>query len=308
MPDIPFHDVVVIGGGLAGLSAALVLGRARRRVAVIDAGGPRNAAAEAAHGFLTRDGAAPLELVRLAREEAAGYGVELIDGAAVAAERNGRGWSVGTEGGGGVDARHIVAATGLKDVLPEIDGAREVWGKGLFQCPYCHAWEVRDRRLGVLGTTESSVHQAMLLRQWSPSVSFFVHALGGLGDEDRLRLKERGVSVVEGEVRQLTSGAGGLTAVELASGTSVECEGLFCEPAARVDTALTDAFGWDLRGDGCVLTDDLGRTSVPGVWAVGNLADPAAPLISAAGDAYRTAVSLNAVLAEEDAARDAGRT
>ena len=303
MPDSPLHDVVVIGGGLAGLSAALVLGRSRRRVAVIDAGGPRNAAAEAAHGFLTRDGAAPLELVRLAREEAAGYGVELIDGAVVAAERNGCGWTVGIQGGPVAKARHIVAATGLKDVLPGIDGARELWGRGLFQCPYCHAWEVRDRRLGVLGTTQSSVHQAMLLRQWSPSVSFFSHALAGLGEDDRLRLKQRGVAVVEGEVRRLAPGRGGLAAVELASGTSVECEGLFCEPAARVDTALTEAFGWDLRGDGCVLTDDLGRTSVAAVWAVGNLADPAAPLISAAGDAYRTAVSLNAVLAEEDAER-----
>jgi thioredoxin reductase len=305
MPSTPQHDVVIIGGGLAGLSAALVLGRARRRVAVIDAGGPRNAAADAAHGFLTRDGATPVELVRLAREEAAGYGVELIDGAAVAAATSRGGWRVETDGGAVLQARHVVAATGLKDILPEIDGAREAWGKGLFQCPYCHGWEVRDRRLGVLGTAGSSVDQAMLLRQWSPSVSFFVHTLGTLGEDDRLRLKERGVSVVEGEVRRLTSGPGGLATVELASGVSVECAGLFCEPAARVDAALTEAFGWDLGEDGCVLTDDLGRTSAETVWAVGNLADPSAQLISAAGDAYRTAVSLNAVLAREDAAEGA---
>jgi thioredoxin reductase len=139
-------------------------------------------------------------------------------------------------------------------------------------------------------------------------VSFFVHTLGVLGEEDRLRLKERGVSVIEGEVRQLNSGPDGLASVQLASGDSVECAGLFCEPGARVDSALTEAFGWDLGEDGCVLTDDLGRTSVGAVWAVGNLADPAAQLISAAGDAYRTAVSLNAVLAEEDAAQAAART
>jgi thioredoxin reductase len=246
--------------------------------------------------------------VRLARKEAAGYGVELIDGAGVSAEKIPAGWTVRTEGGAALRARHVVAATGLKDILPEIEGAREAWGRGLFQCPYCHGWEVRDRRLGVLGTADSSVQQAMLLRQWSPSVSFFVHTLGVLGEEDRLRLKERGVSVIEGEVRQLNSGPDGLASVRLASGDSVECAGLFCEPGARVDSALTEAFGWDLGEDGCVLTDDLGRTSVGAVWAVGNLADPAAQLISAAGDAYRTAVSLNAVLAEEDAAQAAART
>ncbi|MHA7261613.1 NAD(P)/FAD-dependent oxidoreductase [Arthrobacter sp. TMN-37] len=303
MPHTSSHDVVILGGGLAGLSAALVLGRARRGVAVVDTRGPRNAAAEAAHGFLTRDGAPPLELVGTAREEVAAYGVELVDGAGVAAARTGTGWRVELECGRTLEARHIVAATGLQDVLPALDGAREAWGRGLFQCPYCHGWEVRDQRLGVLGTAESSVQQAVLLRQWSPHVVFFAHTMDTLTEEDRLQLKERGVPVVEGEVKGLATGAQGGVSVQLASGAAVECDGLFCEPQAQVDAALTEAFGWELRGDGCVATDELGRTSVAGVWAVGNAADPAAQLISAAGDAYRMAVALNAVLVEEDAAR-----
>ncbi|WP_294566936.1 NAD(P)/FAD-dependent oxidoreductase [uncultured Arthrobacter sp.] len=303
MPTTSSHDVVILGGGLSGLSAALVLGRARRGVAVVNARGPRNAAAEAAHGFLTRDGAPPLELVAMARREAAVYGVELVDGAGVAAVSTDTGWLVELECGRTLEARHVIAATGLQDVLPDLEGAEKAWGRGLFQCPYCHGWEVRDRRLGVLGTTGSSVHQALLLRQWSPHVAFFTHTLEGLTEEDRLQLKERGVPVVEGKVKALAGGTQGLVSVELDSGAAVECEGLFCEPEARVDSALTDAFGWTLRGDGCVAVDEVGRTSVPGVWAVGNVTDPAAQLMSAAGDAYRTAVALNAVLVEEDTAR-----
>jgi thioredoxin reductase len=306
MPETLHFDVIVLGGGLAGLSAALVLGRARRRVVVVDAGGPRNAAADAAHGFLTRDGASPLELIRLARQDVAAYGVELIEGTAVTAQNGGGTWRVELDSGRVLGARHVVAATGLQDVLPGIDGARESWGRGLYQCPYCHGWEVRDRDLGVLATSGASVCQALLLRQWSSHLTFFAHTLDSVTEDDRLRLKQRGVRVVEGEVRELVPGPQGLAAVRLASGATVACEGLFCEPDARVDSALTRAFGWELRKDGCVLTDELGRTSVEAVWAVGNLADPAAQLLSAAGDAYRTAVSLNAVLAEEDAGSPAG--
>ncbi|WP_051476738.1 NAD(P)/FAD-dependent oxidoreductase [Arthrobacter sp. Br18] len=205
--------------------------------------------------------------------------------------------------GGGVAglSAALVLATGLRDILPDVDGAREAWGKGLLQCPYCHGWEVRDRELGVLATGETSLQQAVLLRQWSAKVTLFTHTLGAVPPEDSLTLSARGVRLVDGEVRRLVPGAAGLDFVELADGTAVDCAALFCEPLADVDSPLISALGCEFREDGCVATDDPGRTSADRVWAVGNVADPSAQLVSAAGDAYRTAVSVNAILAFEDA-------
>jgi thioredoxin reductase len=295
------YDVVIIGGGIAGLGAALVLGRARRRVAAVDAGSPRNRRAHHAHGYLTRDGTPPSELLRLARTEVAGYGVELIDGTAVSAARG----RVELQDGTVLAARHIVLAMGLGDILPDIPGAGELWGESLLQCPYCHGWEVRDRALGVLGTAGSSVQQALLVRQWSSDVTFFAHELGPLEDADAARLAGRGIRVVNGTVGRLATGAAGaLAAVELADGSAVACEALFCEPLASTDPRIAGGLGCELAADGCVATDPAGRTSVNRVWAVGNVTDPAAQLISAAGDAYRVAVALNAELVEEDTAAE----
>lgn len=294
------RDVVIIGGGIAGLSAALVLGRSRRRVAVVDAGNPRNRRAAHAHGFVTRDGTASEELLRLAREEVAGYGVELITGTAVSAEPGRVRLADGTE----LATRHIVLAMGLGDVLPDIPGAGDAWGTGLLQCPYCHGWEVRDRALGILGTAGSSVQQALLVRQWSSDVTFFTHTLGTLDDDDAARLSARGIRVVPGTVTGLAGGPSGtLTAVETAGGHRFPCDALFCEPEAAVDPKIAGGLGCELAGNCCV-SATAGRTSVEGVWAVGNVADPAAQLVSAAGDAYRLAVALNAALVEEDTLAD----
>lgn len=299
-------DAVIVGGGVAGLSAALVLGRARRTVVVIDAGSPRNAPADAAYGFITRDGAHPERLLSVAREDLEPYAVRFLDGTADRATRTSGGWSVSLQDGRDVPGRHVVLASGLRDVLPEIPGAREAWGRGLLQCPYCHGWEVRDKPLGVLGSVETSVHQALLLRQWSDDVTFFPHLLGPLSEDDERSLRNRGVRVAEGTVEGLALGPGNggaprrLRGVRLDDGSLVPCAAVFCEPGADAGTPLITALGCEMRDDGCVSTDDIGRTSVDRVWAVGNVADPAAQLVPAAGDAYRVAVAVNALLVEED--------
>ncbi|MCU1632643.1 MAG: NAD(P)/FAD-dependent oxidoreductase [Micrococcaceae bacterium] len=300
------YDVVIIGGGVSGLSAALVLGRARRTVAVIDTGKPRNAPADAAYGFITRDGTAPDHLVALARRDLDPYGVTFFDGTAEDAREDGEGWSVAISGGTSVEGRHIVIATGLRDVLPEVPGAREAWGRGLLQCPYCHGWEVRDQALGVLGSTPTSLHQALLVRQWSDDVTFFPHDLAPLSEDDERRLRTRGIRIMEGHVQGLVLGPIGdgtprpLRGVQLDDGPLVPCSAVFCEPGSDAGLPLLDALGCDMRDDGCVVTDDIGRTSVERVWAVGNAADPAAQLVPAAGDAYRVAVAINALLVEEE--------
>jgi thioredoxin reductase len=192
----PYDDVVVVGGGAAGLSAALVLGRARRRVAVVDAGTPRNAPAAHMQGFLSRDGMPPAELLVEGRREVTGYGVELVEDRVSRVEN---GFVVHLDSGSVLTARRILIATGVADELPEIPGVRQRWGRDLLHCPYCHGWEVRDQPLGVLGTQPGSVDHAQLVRQWSGDVVFFPH-VASLDTTERLRLEARGIAVVEGEV------------------------------------------------------------------------------------------------------------
>jgi len=161
------YDVVVIGGGAAGLSGALTLARSRRSVLVIDAGEPRNAPAAGVHGFLTRDGMNPQALLEVGRAEVRGYGGHIVDGRVTSASRNGDSFTVSLADGRAVSARRLLVTTGLLDELPEVSGLRERWGRDVLHCPYCHGWEVRDQAVGVLGTGPRAVHQALLFgRRW----------------------------------------------------------------------------------------------------------------------------------------------
>lgn len=219
-------DVVVVGGGAAGLSAALVLGRARRRVAVVDAGSPRNAAAAHMQGFLSRDGMPPADLLAAGRAEVTGYGVELIEDQVVGIDA---GFAVRLAAGRVLTARRILVATGVRDDLPDIPGVRERWARDLLHCPYCHGWEVRDQPIGVLGTHPGSVHHALLVRQWSDDVIFFVHTCD-MTYTERIQLEARGVRVVSGELARLVVDADRLTGVELVDRQVFERTAVFIRP------------------------------------------------------------------------------
>ncbi|MFB6887899.1 NAD(P)/FAD-dependent oxidoreductase [Kitasatospora sp. NPDC056327] len=300
------HDVVVVGGGAAGLSAALVLARARRRVAVVDAGQPRNAPAEHMRGFLTRDGMPPAALLEAGRAELAGYGVDLLDARVDHIDPlpsgAGPGFAVYLAGGPALRARRVAVATGLRDGLPELPGLAGRWGRDVLHCPYCHGYEVRDRPLGVLGTHPGAVQQALLVRQWSADVVLLAHDLE-LSADDRARLDARGVRVVEGRIKRLVVTGDRLRGVELADGTAVPREAVFLFPHMVPRDALL--FGLDCERDaqGWVTTDRTGRTSVPGVWAVGNVADPRAQVVTAAGAGAAAAFALNHDLVDEDVER-----
>ncbi|MBB6377103.1 thioredoxin reductase (NADPH) [Pseudonocardia eucalypti] len=289
------YDVVVIGGGVAGLAAATMLGRSRRRVVVVDAGEPRNAPAEHLHGFLSRDGAAPTELLAAARREVRSYGGELTKGRAEGVDRlEGDGFAVRLDGGGRLTTRAVLVATGLRDELPEIPGLAERWGREVLHCPYCHGYEVRDRPLGVVGGENRpfTLHQAQLIRQWSGDVVFFPNRIE-LAEGERRRLDARGVRVVEGEVARVVAGAGGGLGVELAGGRLVERAALFVGPRFAPRDGLLAGLGCARGEDGWVATDRTGRTSVDGVWAAGNVMDSPAQLINAAAQGSAAAVAVN---------------
>jgi thioredoxin reductase len=293
------YDVVVVGGGAAGLSAALVLSRARRTVAVVDAGGPRNAPAAHMHGFLSRDGMPPRDLLAAGRSEVSGYGGTLIDDTVVGVEP---GFHVRLAGASPVRARRILVATGLRDELPDVPGVRERWGRDLLHCPYCHGYEVRDQPLGVLGGSPEAVQHALLIRQWSPDVILFPHT-DALGPEQRERLTARGIGIAEGAVARLVVGNDRLHGVELTGGTVIARTAVFVRPRFVPNAGLLTALGCAVDAHGWVVQDPVGRTSVVGVWVAGNAADPRAQVISAAGQGSAAAIALNADLVDEDVDR-----
>ncbi|MEU6831282.1 NAD(P)/FAD-dependent oxidoreductase [Nocardia beijingensis] len=298
------YDVVVVGDGAAGLSGALVLARARRRVAVVGGGAPRNAPAEHMHGFLSRDGMPPAQLLAAGAEEAAGYGAELISDFVVGAEPAGESeFALRLGGGATLRARRVLVATGLRDELPPLPGVRERWGRDVLHCPYCHGYEVRDQPIGVLGgaepgATARAVHLALLLPQWSGDVVFFPNAMP-LSEGDRAHLAARGVRVVEGSVARFVVDDR-LRGVELADGRAVPRTAMFVAPTFRANDDVLVALGCAFDDNGWVVTDATGRTSVPGVWAAGNVSNPAAQVISAAGAGSTAAIAINGDLVLAD--------
>jgi thioredoxin reductase len=299
MSESPY-DVVIVGGGAAGLSAALVLGRARRRVVVVDAGSPRNAPAEHMQGFLSRDGMPPADFLALGRAEISAYGVELI---ADRVETIEVGFTVRLAGGGSLGARRILLATGTRDVLPDLPGVRERWGRDLLHCPYCHGWEVRDQAIGVLGTRPDAVQHALLVRQWSDDVAFFAHTLT-LGADDQARLAARGVRVVFGVVERLVVDGDRLAGVQLVGGEIIPRTAVFVRPVnVPVDAGLATGLGCELDDAGFPIVDGSGQTSASGVWAVGNAVDPRFQVITSAGGGSAAAIAINADLVQADVAR-----
>jgi thioredoxin reductase len=291
-------DVAVVGGGAAAWSAALVLGRTRRSVLVVDGGAPRNAPAEHLHGYLSRDGLPPAELLRLGRAEAARYGVSVVQGQVL---RIDLGFVVHTDSGQAVQARRVLVATGLTDQLPDgIRGLTRLWGRDVHGCPYCHGWEVRDQSLAVLGTGERSVHQALLLRQWSPQVTLLTHTLGELPAQDQARLAARGVTVRPGHVDELITAGGRLRAVGFADGSRLPLAALFLMPRFVPNDALLRALGAAVGEDGVVTVDVWGRTSVTGLYGAGNVVDPLAQIIHAAAQGSRAAIGVNGDLVADD--------
>jgi thioredoxin reductase len=303
------YDVVVVGGGAAGLSGALTLGRARRSVLVVDAGEPRNAPASGVHGFLTRDGTAPAALLRTGREEIVRYGVRVIDGRVDSASRDdGGGFAVGLEDGRRVGARRLLVATGLVDELPDVPGIRERWGRDVLHCPYCHGWEVRDQAIGVLASGPLSVHQALLFRQLSADVKFFSHTMPPPTEEQAERLAARGIGVVDGEVVCLEVVEDRLVGVRLGDGRVVGREALAVSPRMTARAGFLAGLGPRAvehpAGVGeYIPSDATGRTDVPGVWVAGNATDLAAQVGAAAAAGASSAAHINADLVAEDTER-----
>ncbi|MGW1594905.1 NAD(P)/FAD-dependent oxidoreductase [Streptomyces sp. NPDC002343] len=302
------YEVVVVGGGAAGLSAALVLGRSRRRTLVVDAGEPRNAPSAHMQGYLSRDGMSPAEFLAAGRAEIARYGVELVQDRVVDAVKEAD-FTVALAGNRTVRARQLVIATGLTDELPPVPGLAERFGRDVLHCPYCHGWEVRDLPTGVLATSPLSVHQALMVTQWSKDVRLFLHRVdeADLTDQDLRRLAAAGVTVVPGEVARLVVTGDRLTGVRLSDGSVHDRAVLYAAPRAVPNNGLLVKLGAELRETpfgNYPVTDERGLTSVPGLWAAGNASGYAEQVVNAVSRGYRAGAAINAelLMADLDAA------
>ena len=303
------YDVVVIGGGAAGLSGAVALARSRRSVLVLDAGEPRNALAGHVHNFLTRDNVPPEQVYTTGRGEVVKYGGRIEQVRVEDLRRVGVGFEVKI-GDRRVTARRVLLATGARDELPEIEGLARWWGTGVLHCAYCHGWEVRDRRLGILATGPMAVHQALLFRQLSPHVTFLAHAGPAPHAQQLDQFGALGVPVVTGTVERVEFDASGVTGVRLADGSHVRLDALIVAPRCVARAELVVPLGLratEVRLDGHLVgtkveADATGATRVPGLWVAGNIVDIQAHVISAAAAGLAAAVAINSDLVATDAA------
>ena len=277
-----------------------MLSRARRKVLVVDAGAPRNAPAAHMHGYLSRDGMPPAELLAVGRDEVRSYGGEIVDGTVTDLVPDGPGFTALLASGQRISARRLLVTTGLRDELPDIPGLRDRWARDVLHCPYCHGHEVRDRRLGVIGGTPGAVRYAQIVRQWTGS---------GLLHPARHPHRRRTNPAVRPRHRRrrrhhrpASSSTGPTSSRACRWTTAASCprDALFVPPRFVPNSALLVGLGCDVDPDGWVTVDSTGRTSVPGVWAAGNIVDPRAQVITAAGAGSAAAIALNADLVEDD--------
>jgi thioredoxin reductase len=309
------YNVIVIGGGPAGLSGAVALARSRRSVLVVDAGQPRNRRADQVHNFLTRDGTPPADLYAAGRAEVARYGGHVEVGPVTSLGRDGELFRAEVNGRA-VTARRLLVATGLHDELPDVPGLAERWGIDVLHCPYCHGWEVRDQRVGILATGPGAVHQALLFRQLTSHVTVLRHTAAPFAAEQAEQLSALGIPVIDGPVAQVEAAAGRLTGVRLADGTRVAFDALTVTPRFVANADLLTPLGLatvEVSLGGQVIAtrisaDAGGATSVPGIYVAGNVADPQAQVITSAAAGLMAGAAINSDLVAEDASHAATTT
>ncbi|MFF0828285.1 NAD(P)/FAD-dependent oxidoreductase [Brevibacillus sp. NPDC003359] len=295
-------DVAIIGGGPAGISAALVLGRARKSVVVIDEGRPRNRVTRESHGFLTRDGIAPSDFRRITREQISAYpSVHIVEDTAVTITGHDGHFLITTAQGTTYLGKKLLFAVGMKDLPLAINGLDEVYGKSAFVCPYCDGWEVRDQPLAVIAKGVRALQWAKVLSGWTNQYTICTNGPDEWTDEQRAELQQRNIPVFDSPIERIASVDGMVQRVELTDGTSVPCTGIFFVPKLATGSDLPQALGCQLTEAGTVLVDSFGKTSVPGVYSAGDMtmATPQHQVITAAALGFAAGISINNELLAE---------
>lgn len=293
-------DVVIIGGGPAGLSAALVLGRARKNVVLIDEGKPRNKVTRETHGFLTRDGIGPAEFRSIAREQISAYpSVSFVEDTAAGVAGMDGDFQITTGAGTVYRSKKLLFAVGKKDSPLHINGLKDVYGTSAFVCPYCDGWELRDQPLVVIAKEEGAMHFAKVIAGWSEHYTICTNGPDELTEEQRQELEEHNIPVFTSPIQRIESNEGMVRQVVLEDGKIIPCTGIFFVPKLVSGSELPAAIGCQVNESGSVVVDGFGKTSVPGVYSAGDAATEMYQAIAAASMGAMAAASINGELLNE---------
>ena len=297
----PAFDAVVVGGGPAGLSAALLLGRCRRRVRVYDEGQPRNAASHALHGYLSRDGIPPGELLRIGREELRRYDtVQWRSVGVTGVRRLTDSFEVAISDGSSVTTRTVLLTTGVVDQLPPVPGLQDFYGSSVFHCPYCDGWELRDQPLVIYGKGEHGRGMARELTAWSAQLFLCTDGPSELSDEDLGQLRQLGIVIHESKISELEGSGGVLERIRFADGTSVSCRAMFFSTGEYQRCGLAAQLGCEFTPKGTVNTGEYETTNIPGLFVAGDASRNVQSVIVAAAEGYEAAVAINTRLLAQD--------
>ncbi len=302
---IPYWDAIIVGGGSAGLSAALMLGRAQRRALVVDAGKPRNRFADHMHGMLGHEGTPPADFLALGRSEVERYGIQFENGIVESVREAPLGLDIRLVGEHCLTARTLIVATGVTDILPQIPGLQERWGTSVLHCPYCHGLEVANRELGVLAHSSAALHQVQMVRQWSDRVKLFFTEPHNLAPEIRNRLESRQIEIIDSPAVEILGDGMAIDAVRTADGRDIAADAIFTlSSLAPRDDFLSslnlERTNLPFTEDSFLAADQSGRTSHQRIWAAGNVVNPMANVPMAIGAGAFTGAAVNGFLVEED--------
>lgn len=299
------YDVIIIGGGPAGLNAAMILGRSRRKVLLFDGGKPRNRWAVSMNGFLSSDGVNPRDFIQKGREELVKYGIQLIDRPVVTATYSKGNYVVDDSEGHVYHSRKLLLATGLKDTLPEVEGIEELYGKSVHHCPYCDGWENRDKAIAVYGKDRSGTGQALAMKNWSDDVTLYTDGTEKLRREDMELLKLNGVKVCTDAIARLEGKDGMLQQIVLQNGESRPQQALFFSGETKQQSDIGEQLGCEFTGKGVIKTRRQQQANIPGLYVAGDAARDMQLVIVAAAEGAKAGVAINMELQQEDRVKNA---
>lgn len=294
-------DVIIIGGSYAGLAAAMALGRALRNVLVIDAGEPCNKQTPHSHNFLTHDGKTPKEISTLARQQVSKYDtVTLLSALATKGIKTANGFVIQTNAGDIFEARKLVFATGINDIMPAIPGFSESWGISVLHCPYCHGYEVRHQKTGILANGDTGFELATLISNWTTDLTLFTNSKSTFTEQQRLKLNKHRILIIEEKISQLENKNGFIQHVVLADGVKLPLKALYARPPFTQHSSIPQALGCELTPEGYIKIDGAHRTTIPGIYACGDNVTRMRTVANAVSMGTTTGLMLNNELIEED--------
>lgn len=301
MANSPEFEVIIIGGSYAGLSAAMSLGRALRKVLVIDGGLPCNRQTPHSHNFLTQDGQKPKEIANIALAQIANYKtVEFHEGVATHASQTEKGFTVETQNGEVFHAKKLVFATGIKDIMPEIKGFAECWGISAVHCPYCHGYEIHSQKTGIIANGDAGIHYAQLINQWTKDLTLFTNGPSTLTEEQSDKLKKHTITVVETGIKALIHTNGQIEKVLLANGSTIVLNAIYSRPAFVQHSMIPQELGCDLTENGLIKVDNFQKTTVAGIFACGDNSNPMRSVAMSVASGSATGAFVNHELIGEE--------